>query len=86
MLFLRPLEDRTPRDLELDPIPHATLWAGLDCMAWRVDRLRSLLHGLLGDRGDARCNEVIELADDLERLVGDARRILARPQGHEASD
>lgn len=79
MLFLRPLEDRARRETTLDPIPRATLWAGLDCMAWRVDRLRALLHGWLSDRGDARGSEAIELADDLDRLLADARRSLARP-------
>ncbi|MBC8073929.1 MAG: response regulator, partial [Deltaproteobacteria bacterium] len=54
MLFLRPIEDHVVVAPELGPIPRATLWAGLDCMAWRVDRLRTLLRGWLGDRAEPR--------------------------------
>jgi CheY-like chemotaxis protein len=82
MLFLRTIEDHLVVAPDLDPIPRATLWAGLDCMAWRVDRLRTLLRGWLGDRAEPRGAEAIELSDDLERLLTDARRMLARPPAH----
>jgi DNA-binding NarL/FixJ family response regulator len=80
MLFLRTLEDPPAEPPALDPIPRATLRAGLDCMAWRVDRLRTLLQGWLADRAEPRGAEALELSDDLDRLLADARRMLARPQ------
>ncbi len=86
MLFMRPRDDRHPLEPTLDPIPRATLWAGLDCMAWRVERLRALMHGWLADRNEPRGAEALELADDLERLLTDARKMLARPPGRTDGD
>lgn len=79
MVFLRRLDDHGVPEPDLEAIPHATLWAGLDCMAWRVERLRALMREWMGDRAEPNGAEAIELTDDLERLLTDARRMLARP-------
>ena len=78
MLRLRAPRDVTETfaDVPLDPVARATLRAGLECMAWRVDRLSTLMHRLLEHRAEPYGAEAIELADDVTRLLGDAIRSL----------
>jgi DNA-binding NarL/FixJ family response regulator len=79
-LLLRPRATRHTTDsftdVPLDPVGRATLRAGLECMAWRVDRLATLMHRLLEHRAEPYGAEALELADDLGRLLGDAMRSL----------
>lgn len=67
---------------DLAPIAHVTLRAGLDCMGWRLDRLRELLDASLAQDPSVLVTEALALGEDLSRLLDDARRMVARPQVH----
>lgn len=77
LLVLRPHAGHFHADATLEPLGRATLRAGLECMAWRVDRLATLMHRLLEHRAEPYGAEALELSEDLVRLLGDARRMIS---------
>lgn len=71
-----PVAEVAPR--ERSDVAQATLRAGLDCMGWRIERLRELLSTALAEDASLRMTEALALGDDLSHLLADARSTLDR--------
>lgn len=68
-----------PGPRERSVVARASLCAGLDCMGWRIERLRELLSSVLAEDASLRVTEALALGDDLSHLLAAARRLVVRP-------